>query len=40
MRVFSVRHSWQFMVSLKCVGACCIMDQEAEKGVVGFQVKM
>ena len=33
-RVFSVRHSWQFMVSLENFGAFFIMDQEAEKGVL------
>ena len=26
MRVFSVRHSWQFMVSLEYVGAFFLMD--------------
>ena len=41
MRVFSVRHSWQFMVSLEYVEACFIMDQEAEKGVsLDFRFQM
>ena len=31
MRVFSVRHSWQFMVSLEYVEACFIIDQEGPK---------